>query len=219
MATSPEHLEIDHRTIKLIVGIIAISLATLTSFFSTTTLTSISAAYYEGGWSQVIFIGFLFAIGALMLAYNGYTRTEMVLCKVAAIAALCIAMFPCKCVDRVEIIKGVHGGAAIVMFLILAYLCWGFYHRAQAKAYAQAKRRAKIYVLCGVAMLLAIAAMAYETFTQGAISVHMPRFVFYGEAVGLIAFGISWLTASRTIPGLTAKEERFSPLRPDNPQN
>lgn len=219
MASAPEHLEIDHRTIKLIVGIIAISLATLTSFFSTQTLTSISAAYYDGGWSQVIFIGFLFAIGALMLAYNGYTKTEMVLCKVAAIAALCIAMFPCRCVDREEIIKGVHGGAAIVLFLILAFLCWGFYRRAQAKSYPQARLRAKIYVVCGVTMLLAIGAMAYETFTQGALSVYMPRFVFYGEAVGLIAFGVSWLTASRTIPGLTAKEERFSPMRPVNPPN
>jgi hypothetical protein len=35
--------------------------------------------------------------------------------------------------------------------------------------------------------------------------------------VGLIAFGISWLTASRTIPGITRADERFSPLREDNP--
>ena len=41
--------------------------------------------------------------------------------------------------------------------------------------------------------------------------------MFYGEAAGLFAFGISWLTASRTVPGLTHPEERFSPLRPDKP--
>ena len=29
---------------------------------------------------------------------------------------------------------------------------------------------------------------------------------------GLIAFGISWLTASRILPVITSKEERFSPL-------
>ena len=43
------------------------------------------------------------------------------------------------------------------------------------------------------------------------------RFTFYGEATGLIAFGISWLTASRVLPGLTRPVERFSPLRQVNP--
>jgi hypothetical protein len=215
----PQHHEVDHRTIKLIVGVIAISLTSLTTAFSTTTLTSISAAYYDGGWSQAIFIGFLFAIGAFMLAYNGYTKVEMVLSKVAAIASLCIALFPCKCVDRDEIIKGVHGTAAIVMFLILAYLCYGFYSRAKAKQHWRARLRARIYAVCGIAMLLSIFTLAIETFTGGGISVHIPRFVLYGEAVGLIAFGVSWLTASRTIPGLTAKGERFSPLRSENPEN
>lgn len=195
----------------------AITLAWLTSALANTTLTSISAAYYEGGWSQVIFIGFLFAISALMLAYNGYTKAEMVLCKVAAIAGFLIAMFPCRCVDREEIIKGVHGAAAIVLFLILAYLCWGFYHRARAKGHRQARRRSWIYAACGIAMLVSIVALAIETFTQGAMSKYFARFVFYGEALGLVAFGVSWLTASRTLPLLTSREERFSPLRAGNP--
>lgn len=218
MAPPPRHHQIDHRTIKLIVGLIAISLASLTSAFATTTLTSISAAYYDGGWSQAIFIGFLFAISAFTLAYNGYTRAEMVLTKVAAIAALGIAMFPCKCADHDEIIKGVHGGSAIVMFLILAYLCWGFYRRARDKGHRQARVRSWIYAACGVAMLLAIGALAVETFTQGGLSKHVPRFVFYGEAAALVAFGLSWLTASRTLPVLTRQDERYSLLRADNPE-
>lgn len=217
MPTRPAHHQIDHRTIKLLVGVIAITLAWLTSAFSTTTLTSISAAYYEGGWSQVIFVGFLFAISALMLAYNGYTRVEMVLCKVAAMCGICIAMFPCRCNDRDEIIKGLHGGAAIVLFLILAYLCWGFYQRAHAKRSPQARVRSWIYIACGLAMLVSIGSLAVETFTQGGLSRYMARFVFYGEALGLVAFGFSWLTASRTLPFLTGREERFSPLRPNNP--
>jgi hypothetical protein len=60
--------EIDHRTIKLIVVIIAISLAGHTNLFAKSPLSSISAVYYEGGWSQSILIGFLFAIAALLVA-------------------------------------------------------------------------------------------------------------------------------------------------------
>src|SRR5205814_48060 len=99
MFSYPHRPEIDHRTMKLIVGIIALSLASLTSFFATTAITSISASYYESGWSHVIFIGFLFAIAAFLLAYNGYTQLQMVSSKIAGVATLCIALFPCDC-DR-----------------------------------------------------------------------------------------------------------------------
>ena len=65
--------EIDHRTMKLIVGVVALSLASLTNFFASRPLASISESYYEIGLSHVIFIGFLCAIAAFLLAYNGYT--------------------------------------------------------------------------------------------------------------------------------------------------
>src|SRR5689334_3046203 len=108
MLLPPRRLEIDHRTMKLIVGIIALSLASLTSFFASKPIESISASYYEDGWSRVIFIGFLFAIAAFLFAYNGYTRLQMVFSKVAAVTALCVALFPCGCEGHPEIIPYVH---------------------------------------------------------------------------------------------------------------
>jgi hypothetical protein len=218
MATS-EKLEIDHRTIKLIVGIVAISMAGLTSAFATTEIASISASYYEGGWSQSIFIGFLFAIAAFLLAYNGYSAREMVLSKIAALAALGVALFPCECGGHPEFVPYVHGASAAVMFLILAYFCWGFYQRAMQKksVHPHAKRRAPIYAACGFIILACIIVLGIDNFSGEALSAHIPRLVFYGEAIGLIAFGISWLTASRTIPVLTGPEERFVPMRKVNP--
>src|SRR5215207_8691751 len=97
MSLRPVRDEIDHRTIKLIVGVVAISLPFLTSGFAGSTITSISASYYEGGWSQSIFVGFLFAISAFLMAYNGLTPSEMALSKVAAGASLGVALFPCEC--------------------------------------------------------------------------------------------------------------------------
>ena len=43
------------------------------------------------------------------------------------------------------------------------------------------------------------------------------RFTFYGETTALVAFGVSWLTASRVLPLITRQDERFSPLREQNP--
>src|SRR5205809_7309690 len=127
MPSISKRQEIDHRTIKLIVGIVSLSLAGLTSAFATTAITSISASYYEGGPSQTIFIGFLFAIAAFLLAYNGFSRTDMVMSKLAAVAALGVALFPCDCGNHIEAVPYVHYISATTMFLILVYFCYSFY--------------------------------------------------------------------------------------------
>ena len=217
MVSQPKLQEIDHRTIKLIVGLIAISLASLTGIFASSPITSISASFYEGGWSQTIFIGFLFAIAAFLMAYNGLSRGEMILSKVASFAAIGVAMFPCKCNTHSEIIPGVHGVSAGLMFLILAYFCLKFFQRAKEKGYAQAKVRAVIYAVCGIAISLSIIMLGFDGLTGSAISEKIPRITFYGEEIGLVSFGISWLTASRVLPVLTRANERFSLFREVNP--
>jgi hypothetical protein len=217
MLSTPARQEIDHRTIKLIVGVVALSLAGLTSFFASTAITSISASYHEGGWSQTIFIGFLFAIAAFLLAFNGLSQTDMILSKVASVAGLGVAMFPCECDGHLELVPYVHGVSAAVMFLILAYFCHGFFRRATAKGHPQAKARANVYAVCGIAILLSIVVLALDHLLGGSFSTHIPRLTFYGEATGLVSFGISWLTASRVLPVLTREDERFSPLSDRNP--
>lgn len=208
MLSNPDQPEIDHRTMKLIVGLIALSLASLTSLFAQRRIPSISASYYEGGWSQVIFVGFLFAIAAFLFAYNGYTRTQMVLSKIAAVAALCIALFPCACGGKDEIVKYVHGASAAVMFVILAVFCLVFYQRALSKGNPEAKRRALIYAGCGVAITVSIIVLAADFLSGGVGTARIPRLTFYGEAAALVAFGVSWLAASHYLPGTTSKQER-----------
>ena len=217
MFPTPKRPEIDHRTIKLIVGLIATSLAGLTSLFAHTKIASISASYYEGGWSQSIFIGFLFAIAAFLLAYNGVSRTEMVLSKIASAAALGVALFPCRCGDHVELLPYVHGVSAAVMFLVLACMCYGFYRRARNKGHAQANARATVYALAGIAIVASIAVLAIDNAFGGVLSASVPRLTFYGETTGLVSFGVSWLTASRVLPVITRRDERFSPFRERNP--
>lgn len=216
MLATPQRPEIDHRTIKLIVGGIAISLASLTSLFATSPLESISAAYYQTGWSHSIFIGFLFAIAAFLLAYNGLTRNEMVLSKIAAMAGLGVVLFPCACGEH-AVRPFVHYISASVMFLVLAVFCYIFYRRARRKGFAQAQVRAGLYALCGGAIVLSIVVLALNALLHDALKRRIPNLIFYGEAVGLVAFGISWLNASHVLPGVNRPEERFSPLSDRNP--
>src|SRR5262245_6501070 len=154
--STPKRPEIDNHTMKLIVGVIAISLAYLTSRFAGTDLGSISASYYAGGWSRDIFVGFLYAIAAFLLAYNGESRREMILSKVAGIAALGVAMFPCECDSHEEIIPQVHAVSAAIMFVVLAFFCYKFLQRAKLKGHAQAKARVILYAFCGIAIVVAM---------------------------------------------------------------
>src|SRR6476660_7234669 len=71
MLFRPERYEINHRTIKLLIGLIAISLANVTAFFSSTPIASISASYYDEDWARDFLVGSLFAISAFLFAYNG----------------------------------------------------------------------------------------------------------------------------------------------------
>ena len=152
MLPNPTKPEIDHRTLKLLVGVIALSLPSLTSFLAHPKIASISESYHRGGWAQSIFVGFLFAIAAFLLAYNGLSRSEMVLSKVAAVGALGVALFPCFCGCHAETIPYVHFASAAVMFLILAYFCYVFYGRARGKGHTEANRRAFVYAASGVGL-------------------------------------------------------------------
>lgn len=151
-----------------------------------------------------------------MLAYNGLSKREMVLSKIAAFAALGVAMFPCACPGHPESpafaqeIPYLHGASAAVMFAILAFFCREFHQRAQAKGYVQAERRARIYATCGIVIVLSMAVMGVDVASDDAISEIFPKLTFAGEAVALVAFGVSWLTASKVVPGLANQSERLT---------
>lgn len=210
----PKRVEINQLTIKLIVGVIATSIAIVTSLLSTLPepLTSVSESYYAGDWSRSFFVGFLFAISAFLLAYNGHSAPQMILAKVASLAGLGVALFPCSCNRGPEIIRNVHYASAAVMFTILAFFCIVFYRRAISKSHKQAHWRAKIYLLCCTAIVLSMFVLGVNAIMEGQknelLTRHFPRLVFYGESIGLVAFGLSWLVASRVLPLLTADSER-----------
>src|SRR5262249_18216868 len=153
------------------------------------------------------------AIAAFLVAYNGFSKTDMLLSKLAAAAALGVAMFPCERDNHIEVIPYVHYISAATMFLILVYFCYSFYRRPLRNAHNEATRRACVYVVCGISIILSILTIAFDKLSSGILSSKVPRLIFYGESTGLVAFGVSWFTASRVLPGLTRQDERFSPFK------
>ncbi len=201
--------EINQYTIKFLIGFVALSLPVVELVLSRGAITSISESYWypDSHWSRNIFVGSLFAIAALLAGYNGTSAKQLWLGKVAAVAAVLISIFPCNCRDDThEIVKGVHAASAGIMFAVLAWFCWDFIERAKTKLNddrkAAAGRRIVIYRACGVGMVIAIALFVVHAFTKE------ERLIFWGETFGLVSFGVSWLTASHKLPGITHPSEK-----------
>lgn len=213
MVTKPE---INEHALKLIIGLIALFLANLTAWLAVDNIPSISASYYTTDNARNVFVGLLFTISAFLFAYNGHTVWQMFWSKVAAVAAIGIAVFPCDCIPDFKGVPYVHYISAMVMFLILAYFCKVFHDRAVPKIpeEKQARWRATIYSVCGWIILLAMAVLLANVLSGEAIQRKVPRIVFHGEWVALIAFGISWLVSSRAIRGITGEGKRALLLPP-----
>ena len=202
--------EIDFRTMKLMVALIALSLSGATLFFAEGPLISISHAYCSGGTSRDIFVGFLFAIAAIMTAHNGANRREKIASKIAGVSAVGIALVPTACDTGAE--SPWHFAFAALMFAILAWFCWSFYQRTRIKPHqTQAQRRRVVYALCGIGILASMALIAvnglFDLWPEANLS-------FYCEAAGLALFGVSWLIASHFLPYFEHPSERMKLTAP-----
>jgi len=160
-------LVFSYLTLRMIVGVIALLLPVVTPLISSTPLSSISGSYHTE--ARDIFVGSLFVVGALLLAYNGrqdpsLERAESIIVKVirkilnmdaiseervvssiGALAAICAALYPTACnrcgSDQKSVI---HYIAAVILFFTIAYFCLSvFRNRAKAKAEARVEAEAE----------------------------------------------------------------------------
>lgn len=213
MFSAPKKQEINSETIKLLLGIIALFLANAVNFFASQPLTSISASYHEDGTSRNLFVGLLFAIAAFLLAYNGRSRREMFWSKIAAMSAFGIALIPSRVQGDTSFMPNFHYIFALIMFIVLVIFCFHFSNRAKAKGHAEAMRRSTLYLICASVIIIAIAIMVIDYFSDDSITSVIPRITYICEKAGLIAFGISWLIAAKVLPWLSDKEERHNPFQ------
>jgi hypothetical protein len=176
----------DYRTLRTMVGLIAISLGFLCTLFANLYVdgdffipASISVTYFLG--AQSVFVGSLFIVAAFLAAYNGH-KTDKVnqfyFAKAAAVGAIGVAMFPTSCdgwmtsflAERElvvadtcsnNVIMGgwvtyVHAASAVVLFGILAWFCFKPFAGKARQKGGLGRRRVIVYQTCGYIMVAAI---------------------------------------------------------------
>jgi hypothetical membrane protein len=130
------------------------------------------------------FVGVLFAIAAMLLAYKGYRPAEDVALNLAALFAVLVAVFP------TEPGRWVHGTAAVLFFLCIAYVC--IFTASATLSLVRKDRQGRycwLYRLFGVAMAASPVVAAILSEFLGVRS----SYVFIAEAVGVYAFAGYWL--------------------------
>ena len=206
MTTNNSDKVFDYRSLRLMMGLIALALPVIVSILSTKPLSSISASYYTEGRNA--FVGMLFAVATLMWAYNGHSSKEKWVSKVAAIAALFVAIFPTTCNGcETNINSIIHYISATIMFTILAYFCFGPFRERTKGRGGKKGRRSKIYFTCGSIIVGCMVCMLLAKLTLSDEIMKRWRVIYWGETIALEAFGVAWFVAGKIFKPLVDDEE------------
>jgi len=208
MATTRTSPVFDYRALRLLMGIIAFSLAPAVTVISGDSLPSVSASYYTE--AQDVFVGMLFIVGAFLWAYNGHTILQTVTSRIASIAAILVALFPTSCGSCETDAKAiVHGVAAISLFAILAFFCLGPFRKKIKGKSGKKKRRSVTYLVCGIVMVVAmlfglVMMLALDKETVDAWSI-----IYWVEFLALSAFGVAWIVAGKSFSVFVDEDEKL----------
>jgi len=199
--------------LQQIVGVMAILLP-FVLFFGNWALTgdelesSISAYYHTPMGS--VFVGVLWALGVFFLSYHykalrGFNWDNR-LSDLAAVAAVCVAVFPttsdASVATRSELNIGiVHMISAAALFILLAVFALVLFPKSRGEMTPQKRRRNIVYRTCGVIIVVAMVLMIV---TRGAPE-EWHAFLWL-ETICVEAFGISWLVKGGFLGILADKE-------------
>jgi hypothetical protein len=142
------------------------------------------------------FVGVLFAVGACLYLYKGFSKTENVTLNSAGIFAVGIALFPMPWPEG----QGggnfsLHGFCAVTFFLCIAFVCLRCAHDTLRLIQdPQAKRRfTHAYHVIGIVMIASPAIAVVLT----VLVRRFEAYSFWVEVSGIYAFAAYWLTKSR----------------------
>jgi len=208
MTTSDSNPVFDYRALRLLVGLVAIVLPVIVELFSSTPLSSISAAYYTE--ARDIFVGSLFVIGALLWAYNGHTNAEKWVSKGASLAAVIAATFPTSCnFCEADTKSTIHYAAAVILFSTIAFFCLGPFRKKKDVETVKTKRRRTIYLICGLIIVGCMLGAGVSEFALSDTTKKARAIIYIAEFVALWAFAVAWIVAGKVIPPLVDENDRL----------
>lgn len=178
---------------------------------------------FGNGSARDVFVGVLWAIGAFLFFYRGYSRREDVALDIAGLAALLISTFPMDWPDDVGSLRNtIHFTSAVTFFLAVAYVC--LFRPGDTLPLlddpAQRRRFKRTYAGMGTLMIGVPVSILAVHFLADWLHL-LPersdenRWVFWVEVAGIYVFAAYWLVKSREIALIERQRPiTASPSRP-----
>lgn len=199
-ASDDSQLILSYLTLRRAVGILAVFLPVMLPLgvwmFGSSAILQNSISHYHGTVMRSVFVGVLFAIGVFLFSYIGYERADNFAGDIACGLALSVALFPRS---GNSFVACVHFLSAAALFLVLAYFSIRLFTKDGGTRTLQKDRRNKIYIACGVVILLSIGLVPLYHLLPEDNSIAAIKPVFWLESIALWAFGFSWFIKGETL--------------------
>jgi hypothetical protein len=172
-----------------------------------------SISYYYHTNMRDFFVGILFCVSMFLITYRGYERIDNIITTASGIASLFVAFFPCRFDDNLNnvvsilqikpnISNTIHLICASIFFFLLAMnsiFLFTLSDKDKSTFSKNKKIRNKIYIVCGVIILVSLASVATLNLVLSKKIVIQNRVILIFETIMLFAFGISWLIKGKTL--------------------
>ena len=149
--------------------------------------------YYDNGTAGDILVGILFVLGFFLMTYKGYNAIDSRTANFGCVFALGVALCPTTSFNHT--IHILHFVFAILLFSVFIFFSIYLFRKTDPdKEFTKQKgNRNKVYLACGIIMILCIVGIAISMIwlTQLSATYHL---VFWFESIALISFGVSWVT-------------------------
>lgn len=157
------------------------------------------SSYYYTGMGDVL-VGVLCAYGLFLFTYKGYEQIDNIIGIFAGIFALGVALFPTSPENTTrDLIGWIHIISTMLFYSMLTIFSLYLFRKKNPKQEATPGklRRNKVYLICGVFMIISILLIGIISIFDVSIPIDNPT--FWLEAIANTFFGISWLVKGNGI--------------------
>lgn len=152
-------------------------------------LESISA--YYGSDMRNVLVGFLFAVGAFLLCYQGYDWRDNLAGNLACVFLLGVALFPITSeANWVHVVHLTSAGALFSTFAVFSLYLFRLSRKGVPPS-PEKRKRNLVYLISGLVIVACILAIGISKLFFDEVAGWEP--VFWLESLALCAFGVSWL--------------------------
>lgn len=153
--------------------------------------------YYDNGTAGDILVGILFALAFFLVSYRGYAAIDSIAANLGCVFALGVALCPTTSDNKVVHI--LHFVFAILLFSVFIFFSIYLFRKKSPHPTKQKKSRNKVYLICGIIMIVCIILVALSNFRFMWEPSKKYHLVFWLESIALAAFGFSWITKAEIV--------------------